>query len=126
MMTRMWMTSDPKTYCKNHLLGSHKEIHQLLGTLVKKMRVGGYIKNNCIEILSMKDQHDKIVAEMIRRGWSHHSDLISQEEINEIASYLPKEHLTYKIDVKASDQERYCRCEECRKRRDSKNETNSI
>lgn len=114
---------DPKTYCRNHLLGEHKEIHQLLGTIKKKMRVGGYIKNNCIEITTMKKQHDKLVIEMERRGWNHKSPLIGQDEINELASYLCEEHINAKVDIEVSNEERYCRCEECKRRRD---EINSI
>lgn len=121
-MTRMWM-GNPESYCRNHLLGEHKEIHQLLGTIKKKMRVGGYVQNNCIEITAMKDQHDKLVIEMEKRGWNHKSPLINQDEINEVASYLPKEHMIAKVDVESSNKERFCRCEECRRRRD---EINSI
>lgn len=111
-MTRMWMIN-PKYMCRNHLLGEHKEIHQLLGTLKKGFRVTKYVKNNCIEITSMKERHDLLVQEMESRGYNHKSPLISQEEINELSKYLPEKHRNYKINFVHSFLDLVERCPKC-------------
>jgi hypothetical protein len=63
----MWM-GYPSTMCRNHLLGEHKELHQLIGQLRKKLSITGYIKKNCIEVSSITSRHDALVKEMERRG----------------------------------------------------------
>jgi hypothetical protein len=111
-MTRMWM-GKVNTMCKNHLLGEHKEIHQLIGQLKKKMSIDGYIKNNCIEISSIESRHNEIVNEMISRGYNHMSPIPSQKEINSISKYLPESQRSYIVDVKSSNKDRYARCDSC-------------
>jgi len=112
-MTRMWMGS-PASMCRQHLLGEHKEIHQLLGSLKKGLRVDGYVRNNCIEVSSIKERHDLLVEEMKERGYNHHSEMIAQKEVDIIAQYLPESHRNAMIDVEASDSDRFHRCEACR------------
>jgi len=113
-MTRMWM-GDPKTMCKNHLLGEHKEIHQLLGSLKKGFNVDGYVRNNCIEINSIERRHNELVVEMTARGWNHWSPIITQDEIKNLATHLKPEVVSYKIDVFSSDLDRFGRCSVCNK-----------
>ena len=114
-MTRMWMIN-PRRMCRQHLLGEHKEIHQLIGQLKKKLRVDKYIENNCLEITSIIYRHNQLVNEMKRRGYNHQSPILqSQKEINELASYLPDFQLNYRINLIDSFQELHRRCENCRK-----------
>ena len=112
-MTRMWMTDETKM-CRQHLLGEHKEIHQFVGTLKKKMRVDGYVKGNCIEIDSIISRHDILVSEMQKRGYNHKSPIESEDDINEIISYLPNDIKRFKIDKRSSQVEIFRRCEHCR------------
>ncbi|MFW6028856.1 MAG: pyrimidine dimer DNA glycosylase/endonuclease V [Halanaerobiales bacterium] len=104
---RMWMT-DVKNLCNQHLQGEHVEIHMLAGTLKKKMSVKGYIDNNLIEVSSMKQRHDEIAKEMVRRGMNHKSPL----EVPDY-SYLPKKHKKYKIDIDSAEKELKSRCNDC-------------
>jgi len=111
-MTRMWM-GDPLTMCRNHLLGEHKELHQLIGQLRKKLGVTGYIHKNCIEVSSITSRHDALVREMERRGYRHLSPVPDQSEIDRITEYLPEMERAYVIDKDFSDRDRYGRCCNC-------------
>lgn len=112
-MTRMWMT-DVSKMCRQHLLGEHKEIHQLMGTLKKKMRIDGYIRNNCIEISSIVSRHDALVDEMVKRGYNHKSPIETEEQKEDIVSYLSSEARGFKVDKESSQVEIFRRCESCR------------
>lgn len=109
-MTRMWMV-EPSIMCRNHLLGEHKEIHQLIGTLRMKCKVDGYVKNNLIEVSSMIERHQQLVVEMLNRGYNHNSEL-KEFKID----YLSDEIKNYKIDKEKSLKDLLCRCENCQKR----------
>jgi len=69
---RMW-TVDPKTLCRNHLLGEHYELHKHRHRFVKKHSMKGYIEKNQIFPRLMKQRHDELAAEMLRRGYNHSS-----------------------------------------------------
>ncbi len=111
-MTRMWM-GDSRTMCRNRLLREHKELHQLIGQLRKKLSITGYIKKNCIEVSSITPRHDALVKEMERRGYRHLSPVPDQSEINLITEYLPEQERAYVIDKESSDRDRYGRCCNC-------------
>lgn len=115
-MTRQWMIP-PEFMCRQHLLGEHKEIHQLIGTLKKGYNIQGYIKNNCIEITSIKKRHDELVDEMKNRGYNHKSpiDYTQQEIIDNFTKHLTNEQILYKIDIDSSFDDLMCRCKDCRK-----------
>ena len=111
-MTRMWM-GDSRTMCRNRLLGEHKEVHQLIGQLRKKLSITGYLQKNCIEVSSITSRHDALVREMERRGYRHLSPVPDQSEIDRMCEYLPESERAYKIDVYFSDKDRYsrnCKC----------------
>lgn len=101
-MTRMWMVN-PKIMCRKHLLGEHKEIHQLLGSIKKNRGIKGYIENGFIEVHNVKKRHSEIVKEMIRRRYSHKSD------IKNIKLFKAG-----KVDVKKSISDLRKRCKECK------------
>ncbi len=96
---RMWMCS-PKIMCKNHLLGEHNECHMFLGSLKKRINIDGYIKNDLLEPLSLKNRHDALADEMIKRGYNHNSNLIFDENI--IFSYLPAKYINHRINKENS------------------------
>jgi hypothetical protein len=70
----MWMV-DPKTLCRNHLLGEHVECHMFVGTLNKGASIKGYIDKGLLEIHNLKRRHSSLVSEMKRRGFLHNSPL---------------------------------------------------
>jgi hypothetical protein len=98
----MWMV-DPSLMCRQHLLGEHKELHMLVGTLLKGISVAGYINGGLAEIHSIKKRHQQLVKEMTARGYSHQSPL------KEFASYQAG-----KVDVNLSNRELIKRCRHCR------------
>ena len=66
---------NPKRLCRNHLLGEHKELHQLIGSLNKGKSVKGHIEKGQIEIHNIKKRHKELVKEMLSRGYKHNSIL---------------------------------------------------
>jgi hypothetical protein len=71
---RMWMV-DPRKMCDQHLLGEHVELHMLVGTLVRKKSVAGFVENKLIEVHNVRRRHAELVKEMTRRGMKHRSPL---------------------------------------------------
>lgn len=75
-MTRMWMV-EPSVLCRQHLLGEHKELHQLVGA-IRKGRwnvIEGHANLGQVETRSIIERHDELVLEMTRRGMNHKSPL---------------------------------------------------
>lgn len=73
---RMWMV-DPKLLCRPHLLGEHKELHMVVGSL-NNHRDGsiiGLIRSGFLELTSLRVRHDRIVEEMIARNWNHRTPI---------------------------------------------------
>jgi hypothetical protein len=102
-MTRMWMVN-PKKLCRNHLLGEHKELHQLIGSLNKGKSVQGHIDKGQVEIHKIKKRHTELVEEMKKRGYCHFSPL---------ADF--KYSKAGKINILENEKELIRRCKECRK-----------
>jgi hypothetical protein len=71
---RMWMV-DPRKMCDQHLLGEHVELHMLVGTLLRKKSVAGFVANKLIEVHNVRRRHAELVKEMTRRGMKHRSPL---------------------------------------------------
>jgi len=71
---RMWMV-DPRLMCRNHLLGEHKEVHMLAGTLLRGKSIQGWVDQGLIDPASVRERHDELVSEMKRRGYNHKSPL---------------------------------------------------
>lgn len=109
-MTRMWMV-EPKILCKKHLMGEHVEHHMVVGVLKKKYSLDGFIKNNLLEITSLKERHDSLVEEMLRRGYNHKTEL-REEDYD--TSYLEDRIKNYKINKSSALEDLLNRCEECK------------
>ena len=107
---RMWMIR-PELLCRKHLLGEHGELHKHRHVFEKKRSIDGYIKNNCIEPKSMKQRHDRLVREMIRRGYNHNSPY-DQPDI----SYLTQDNQEFEVDNIRSFADLISRCEDCYKK----------
>lgn len=101
----------PKILCRQHLLGEHNEIHKLIGSLKRQRSISGYIKNGCLEILSIEQRHQVLVEEMLSRGFNHRSPL--PENINNLIGYLPKHEIEFKVDTKKSINDLKNRCTKC-------------
>lgn len=71
---RMWMIP-PEELCRKHLLGEHREIHTLYGSLIRGKSIFGYLENGLLEPQNMNQRHDDLVIEMKRRGYNHQSPL---------------------------------------------------
>lgn len=76
---RVWDVP-PRELCRKHLLGEHRELHGLWNILTKHKAKGGYSRHP--ETLrwvgksaALYKRHERLVAEMKRRGYAHHSPL---------------------------------------------------
>ena len=70
---RMWMVN-PEIMCSKHLLGEHGEIHKHKHVFVKQHSIKGRITPEVqIEPELMKERHDQLAKEMLRRGYNHSS-----------------------------------------------------
>lgn len=99
----MWLVN-PRKLCRQHLLGEHKELHQLVGSLLKNRSVLGHIEKGQVEIHKIKSRHKELVKEMLRRGYNHNSKL--------------KKFKTFKagkINIAENYAELERRCKNCRK-----------
>jgi len=100
-MTRMWLVN-PKKLCRQHLLGEHKELHQLVGSLRKGKSVKGHIEKGQVEIHSIEKRHKELVKEMLRRGYKHQSILKKFKSFH-----------AGKINILENERELERRCKNC-------------
>jgi len=105
---RMWMI-DPKFLCQKHLIGEHGELHKHRHNFIKQHNIAG--RYGQIEPKAMKQRHDELVKEMLRRGYNHQSPY-KQPDI----SYLSTKDYNGKVNKKESLKELVSRCKYCRKR----------
>lgn len=105
-MTRMWCVN-PKLLCDQHLLGEHKELHQLVGTIQADRInvVEGHAKQGQVDTALVEHRHGLLVREMTRRGMNHQSPL-------EYDDTLRMGH----VDPQTSLRDLCARCENCRER----------
>ena len=71
---RMWMVK-PQLMCRKHLLGEHVEIHMLVGSIQRGKSVAGFLAKGLLEPQSIRSRHEILVVEMLRRGYTHKSEL---------------------------------------------------
>ncbi len=73
---RMWMV-DPKLLCRQHLLGEAREMHTLVGSILKGINISGskYVTTGLVEVHNIRRRHDELAEEMILRGYNHKSPL---------------------------------------------------
>jgi hypothetical protein len=101
---------NPKYLCTKHLLGTHVEMHMLLGHLKRQRQINKYITNNCLEPLSLNSYHDAVAAEMTTRGFNHKTQLTYSEDIFQ---YLPSSIVEYIVDSFKSLIDLLTRCKKC-------------
>jgi hypothetical protein len=105
---RMWMVN-PRKMCSQHLLGEHVEIRMLVGTLVRKKSIAGFVENKLVEVHSIRQRHTELVREMVRRGMNHQSPLPTF-----------RSRTLGKVNRRINLAELARRCERCRKKSTSK------
>lgn len=108
---RQWLGVNPKTLCRQHLLGEYREHFTFHSALKLKLNLDGYFRSNCLEPLSLQKRFDQLKAEMSRRGYR-----------TKQLSFPPEifQHLGHarflKIDKKKTYSLLMSRCPECRRR----------
>lgn len=74
---RVWDV-EPRKLCRKHLLGEHRELHALF-TILNEDRTGYRHHPETIrwvgKLPALAHRHELLVAEMLRRGYNHHSPL---------------------------------------------------
>jgi len=100
---RMWGI-EPKMLCNKHLLGEHVEMHMFRGTIIKGIKVDGYIENGLVVLGKIKERHDIIAAEMVKRKMNHKTPLNKFEE-----------GVGGKINISNNIEDIRKRCKECNK-----------
>lgn len=109
---RMWMVP-VEIMCRQHLLGEHVEHHMFLGCLKKGLNLDGYVDNNLLELKSLKRRHERLVKEILKRGYNHNSPLDYPDNY----TFGQGEYVcNSKVDVKKALKDLLCRCEECKRR----------
>lgn len=104
---RMWMIN-PELLCDQHLLGAHGEIHKFKHSFEKKHNMIKRITLGQIEPKAMKEEHDRLVLEMEKRGMKHNSPY----ELPDL-NYIPQEYLDMKVDADKSIEDLKDRCFKC-------------
>jgi len=102
---RMWMV-EPKYLCRSHLLGEHRELHTLVGTLREGKSIQGYLDGKLVEVHNIASRHDALVAEFRRRGWP--SGFAHATPLNGFEGFEAGE-----VDVEANRKELIRRCFAC-------------
>jgi len=95
---------NPRKMCRNHLLGEHKEIHQLIGSLNQGKSVKGHLEKGQVEIHKIKKRHTELVKEMEKRGYKHNSPLPKFKDFK-----------AGKINISENEKELVRRCINCKK-----------
>lgn len=108
---RMWMLP-PQLMCKMHLVGEHGEYHKFRGVFEKQQAITGriYPKAQIFPSL-MKERHDLLAKEMLRRGINHRSPYTLPD-----LSYLDEKMLMPPIDYIWILSDLLTRCKDCQYR----------
>lgn len=114
----MWMI-EPKLLCNQHLLGEHKEIHQLIGSLRNGKSIRGYVQNGLVDVNAAFMRHFHLACEMVERGMNHHSS-ISAQDARMMGHFCRVSKDCGSVDVNKSYDDLKSRCAECKRRITSK------
>jgi len=74
---RVWDIA-PARLCRNHLLGEHRELHAIWSVLTKGKKGYSYHPETLRwkgRLKALFLRHGKLVSEMGKRGYNHHSPL---------------------------------------------------
>jgi len=109
---RMWMV-DPRTMCRQHLLGEHVELHMIVGAHRRGKSLRWMIDRWLLWPRKVLERHEDLVAEMTRRGYRHNSPL-DEEICRSITRTYQSPEAVISPDV--SHRELARRCPRCRRR----------
>lgn len=107
----MWSGIDPGEMCRQHLLGEHKEIHQLVGTINAGRRLGRV--SRYVRVEDARERHDALAREMVARGYAHRSPLPPIEREARGLEHEPLDDEEHRRDLRR-------RCGKCRERLDAR------
>jgi hypothetical protein len=110
---RMWLC-DPRILCQKHLCGEHVEMHMFLGTLKKKRKIDGFLRNNLLQPRLLFQRHEDLKDEMINRGYNHNSCI--KESDCECVEDLPDEKKYWEVNREQALINLLERCPQCLKR----------
>lgn len=105
---RMWNVAT-ETLCNKHLFGEHVETHMFIGTMNARKSIDGYVKNELIVVDELKERHDQLASEIVKRGYKHSSPLVVDEHIMKIYKGLGM------VNIAKNYLELANRCEDCKK-----------
>jgi hypothetical protein len=79
---RIW-DIEPERLCRKHLLAEHRELHALWVVLTEGKK--GYSKHPETlrwrgKLAALSDRHERLVEEMLKRGYRHHSPLLAPKD----------------------------------------------
>jgi hypothetical protein len=79
----MWCV-DPGLLCRQHLLGEHTELHQLVGHIEAghTNAVEGQARRGQVDTARIVPRHRALVAEMRDRGYNHDSPLEYDDDLD--------------------------------------------
>lgn len=98
---RMWGV-DPKTMCRQHLLGEHVEMHMFVGAIKKNKSLTGFLQG-LVDTRLIQRRHDELADEMTRRGFNHRSPMAYMDHVGK-----------GQIDTVANRHELSSRCLACK------------
>jgi hypothetical protein len=111
LIMRMWML-DAKCLCDKHLIGEHGEYHKFRHVFIKKQSIKGRVMPIVqIEPKEMKNRHDYLAKEMLKRKINHKSPYKMPD-----IYYLPIEHIEVRANKLYNLIDLSNRCNDCKKR----------
>jgi hypothetical protein len=69
----------PALLCRNHLLGEHKELHMLAGSIARNKSILGWLMKEQVFPWLVVPRHKEIKKEMRFRGYNHYSELYNKD-----------------------------------------------
>lgn len=98
---------NPEILCRKHLLGEHKELHQLVGHIEagNTAVIEGHAEKGQIDTSKIEERHEALVEEMERRGFNHNSAIEYEDELD-----------IGEVDLDENLEDLLDRCDECRER----------
>lgn len=101
---------DPKYMCLEHLCDEHGFIHMIQRRLSKGFRLVNFVAfSSTVEPKRLRERHDQLAAEIVRRGYSHNSPL-EEPHTKDLKPYEYNARVNKYLSV-----EQLMKCDKCRK-----------
>lgn len=106
---RIWDLS-PAKLCRPHLLGEHRELHAIWSILTQDKK-GYSLHPETLrwrgKLKALYIRHEKLVKEMNKRGYNHHSPLNQKLAVGESKQHLFVDSIANQIK---NLQQKHCQC----------------